>query len=54
MFLLKTEIELILHSISVKPKKIKMYKSKWNAENLKLIINFVYQNRKQTFKILLK
>ena len=44
-------IELILHNISSKPKKVKKYKSVWNAENHRLKIMINYQSKKQTIKI---
>ncbi len=45
------EISLIIHNISVKPKKIKGYKFEWNSKKNTLKIPVKYLNIKQTIKI---
>ena len=45
------EISLIIHNISVKPKKIKGYQYTWNSEKNILIIPVKYLNKKQTIRI---
>jgi len=45
------QIELVLHNIQSKPKKVKKYDSNWNSEKQTLKINIDYQNNKQTIKI---
>ena len=44
-------ISLIIHNISVKPKKIKGYKFKWNSDKNILIIPVKYLNKEQIIKI---
>ncbi len=45
------EISLIIHNISVKPKKIKGYKFEWNSDKNTLKIQVKYLNKKQIIKI---
>ncbi len=45
------EIELVIHNISVQPKKVRKYKSYWNSEKNILRIPIQYSNKKQIIKI---
>jgi len=45
------QIELIIHNITSKPKKVKKYKSEWDAKKHTLKITIDYKNKKQSIKI---
>ena len=45
------DIVLLIHNISVQPKKIKKYPYQWDSENHTLKIPFKYANKKQNIKI---